>query len=637
MLYKITNGAVSYGADTVLERIDFEIDVGQKIAVVGRNGCGKSTLLKAISGIVEIDEGCSDDKFSVSRPGNRRIGYLQQMSFDDENVTLLDEILKAYKTLTDMAEEKEKLNCLLETEHTDENIKRFTELEERFELLGGYYFKKEYEAAIKSFGFTEDDKTKPLSEFSGGQRTKIAFLRLLLEKPDILLLDEPTNHLDITAVMWLEDYLRSYKNAVVIVSHDRMFLDKIVNTVYEIEYGVATKYVGTYTDFMEQKKINYERNLRDYEAQRKEIARLMQIVERFKNKPTKVAMTRSKLKQIEHMSIIEQPDRYDMSTFHANCQPEYQSVKKALYANELTIGYTEPLATLSFEVLRGSKLGIIGPNGIGKSTLIKTIVGKIEALAGEVSFGANVSMKYFDQQMALYSSNKTLFDDVSDEFPLLTNTQVRSALGAFQFTGEDVFKTVDMLSGGERVRLALCKIFMTKPNFLILDEPTNHMDIIGKDTLERLLLEYEGTVIFVSHDRYFVNRLADSLIVFENEAASYYNLRYSEYLERIRPQVNEQPSQVKDTQVKKAVPQGMEFKLRSKEIARNKRKKEKLEAEISVTEQKLSDIENRLNDENIASDYEQLSKIADEKNELESHLLGLMEEWDALQNLEELN
>lgn len=630
MLFKITNGAVSFGAETVLEYIDFEIDAHQKIALVGRNGCGKSTLLKAICNKVDLEEGTGDEKFSVMRPGAKSIGYLKQSAFDDENITLGEEILKAYKPLLDLEAQKNSLSEKMAVSHDERDISLFTELEERFVLAGGYYYKKEYESAIKSFGFTEEDKYKPLCCFSGGQRTKIAFLRLLLEKPEILLLDEPTNHLDVNALLWLEEYLSSYKNSVVIVSHDRMFLDKIADVVYEIEYGVTHRYKGNYSAFLEQKKANYIKSRKDYDAQQKEIARLTRIIERFKNKPTKVAMTRSKLKQIEHMVKLELPDKYDLSTFHANFEPEQRTVENVLQVSNLTVGYDYPLATLDFLLKRGNRLGVIGGNGLGKSTFVKTLVGKIPALSGDFKFGLYSKIGYFDQQMALYSSNKTVFDDFYDEFPSLNETQVRSSLAAFQFTGDDVFKRVDMLSGGERVRLALCKIFKRKPNVLVLDEPTNHMDIVGKDTLERMLADFDGTVIFVSHDRYFVNKLATCLVVFEQGTANFLPYGYEEYIEKRKNSVALEKIQKPDKTNTVTAKNGNIIRERKKEEERAKRRKEKLETKISEIENTLKNLEIEMSDESNLSDYEKLNELENKRSTLEDELLTAMLEWDEL-------
>lgn len=514
MNLKITNGSVEYGAETILEEINIEIKEKEKIAIIGRNGAGKSTLLKAIINNDLLTQGTGEEKFNIYKEGNPVIGYLKQMEFEDDQITMIDEILKVYKPITNLEQKIEQIVEKMQTDKSEELAKEYSKAMDRYEFLDGYTYKKEYETAINKFGFSSEDKLKKISEFSGGQRTKIAFIKLLLSKPDILLLDEPTNHLDIETIEWLEQYLKNYSKSVVIVSHDRMFLNKIVNKVYEIEYGVTTAYSGNYTFFEEQKKINYEKQLKDYEYQQKEIKRLNDIVTRFKYKPTKAKMAMSKLKQIERMVKIEAPNKYDLTTFKTNFIIEKQSGKDVLFAKDLEIGYDKTLQKISLNVYRGQKIGIIGENGIGKSTLLKTLVGIIPKISGEFEFGHNVQIGYFDQQMALLDSEKTVLEDFSEEFPNLTTTELRNSLAAFMFYGEDVFKKINMLSGGEKVRLQLCKILKKGPNLLILDEPTNHMDIIGKESLELLLKEYTGTIIFVSHDRFFVNKIADTLLIF---------------------------------------------------------------------------------------------------------------------------
>ena len=514
MNFKITNGSVEYGAETILEEINIEIKEKEKIAIIGRNGAGKSTLLKAIINNDLLTQGTGEEKFNIYKEGNPVIGYLKQMEFEDDQITMIDEILKVYKPITNLEQKIEQIVEKMQTDKSEELAKEYSKAMDRYEFLDGYTYKKEYETAINKFGFSSEDKLKKISEFSGGQRTKIAFIKLLLSKPDILLLDEPTNHLDIETIEWLEQYLKNYSKSVVIVSHDRMFLNKIVNKVYEIEYVVTTAYSGNYTFFEEQKKINYEKQLKDYEYQQKEIKRLNDIVTRFKYKPTKAKMAMSKLKQIERMVKIEAPNKYDLTTFKTNFIIEKQSGKDVLFAKDLEIGYDKTLQKISLNVYRGQKIGIIGENGIGKSTLLKTLVGIIPKISGEFEFGHNVQIGYFDQQMALLDSEKTVLEDFSEEFPNLTTTELRNSLAAFMFYGEDVFKKINMLSGGEKVRLQLCKILKKGPNLLILDEPTNHMDIIGKESLELLLKEYTGTIIFVSHDRFFVNKIADTLLIF---------------------------------------------------------------------------------------------------------------------------
>ena len=539
MLYQISNGAVAFGDDVILHSIDFEIRNTEKIAIVGRNGCGKTTLLKLISGEVEMEKLDSDESAFIAKAGNPEIGYLKQIAFDDPDVTLEQEVRKCFVKMDERKAELARAAAELEHDYSDEKVARYTAMEEAFKDDGGYYYEKEYEVMIRKFGFSDDERKKPIRDFSGGQQTKIAFIKLLLSKPDILLLDEPTNHLDVTTIEWLEGYLKSYPKAVVVVSHDRMFLDNVVDVVYEIEYGTARRYPGNYTNFIARKKENYDKQMKDHIAQQKEIERLQRMVTRFKGKPTKTSMAQSKQKAIDRMVIIEAPDKYDNKTFHANFQPEKETGNDVLYTSELAIGYDHPLSVVSLDLKRGEKLGILGGNGLGKSTFLKTIVGKIPALSGEYRFGTNVQIGYFDQQMAMYTSSKTVLDDFWDEYPNLTETEARNALGAFLFSGEDVFKNVNMLSGGEKVRLALCKILKTRPNVLVLDEPTNHMDIVGKETLESMLKDYKGTLIFVSHDRYFVKKVATQLLVFEDGTTNLYQFGYEQYQEKLDREASE--------------------------------------------------------------------------------------------------
>ena len=532
MLLKVNHGAVSYGAEAVLTNINFEINAKQKIAVVGRNGCGKTTLLKLLSGEVELDKRDSDEDIYIAKSGSPVIGYLKQIAFADESVSLETEVRKVFEPYREMQRNLEEARQRMEADPSELNVRIYLQMQESFTDIGGYYYEKEYETMLRKFGFTEADKKKPLAEFSGGQQTKIGFIKLLLTKPDILLLDEPTNHLDVETIEWLEAYLKAYERAVVIVSHDRLFLDRIVDTVYEIEYGISHRYVGNYSSFVEQKKAAWDKQEKDYIAQQKEIARLMELVERFKGKPTKVSMARSKLKQIEHMEKIAPPQRYDLKAFHANFQPDVETGKEVLRVQNLQIGYDKPLCEVNLLAERQAKIGIVGGNGLGKSTFLKTIMGMVEPLSGEYQYGIRVKIGYFDQQMAHYSSDKTVLDDYWEMYPNLTQTEVRTALGAFLFSGDDVFKQVSMLSGGERVRLALCKILKMKPNVLILDEPTNHMDIVGKEALEQMLSGYSGTLIFVSHDRYFVRQVANQILSFDGASTSFYRFGYEEYEEK---------------------------------------------------------------------------------------------------------
>lgn len=674
MLYQISNGAVAFGDDVILHSIDFEIRNTEKIAIVGRNGCGKTTLLKLISGEVEMEKLDSDESAFIAKAGNPEIGYLKQIAFDDPDVTLEQEVRKCFVKMDERKAELARAAAELEHDYSDEKVARYTAMEEAFKDDGGYYYEKEYEVMIRKFGFSDDERKKPIRDFSGGQQTKIAFIKLLLSKPDILLLDEPTNHLDVTTIEWLEGYLKSYPKAVVVVSHDRMFLDNVVDVVYEIEYGTARRYPGNYTNFIARKKENYDKQMKDHIAQQKEIERLQRMVTRFKGKPTKTAMAQSKQKAIDRMVIIEAPDKYDNKTFHANFQPEKETGNDVLYTSELAIGYDYPLSVVSLDLKRGEKLGILGGNGLGKSTFLKTIVGKIPALSGEYRFGTNVQIGYFDQQMAMYTSNKTVLDDFWDEYPNLTETEARNALGAFLFSGDDVFKNVNMLSGGEKVRLALCKILKTRPNVLVLDEPTNHMDIVGKETLESMLKDYKGTLIFVSHDRYFVKKVATQLLVFEDGTTNLYQFGYEQYQEKLDREAEESKnvyrgnaifggaisqngSSQTGSDVKRSTSQtgaagnvgestnansaaqaggmavsstGKAYYNPGKERSKVQKKVKKAEEDLAVKEAKLDELKAELMKPEYQSSYSKLTEIQNEIDSLEEEILIDMEAWEEL-------
>lgn len=625
MRIEIINGSVEYDGNTVLSEINFSVSDKEKIALVGRNGSGKTSILKCISGEVPLVSGTGDEKFSFSISGAPKIGYLQQVSLNDE-LTLRQEILSAYK---DVVALENKLQILLDkiTENpSDENVGAYSRAMERFENIGGYLYKKEYLTAVSKFGFSAEDLDKKLSCFSGGQRTKIALMKLLLEKPDVLLLDEPTNHLDIAAVEWLEGYLKNYKNSVVIVSHDRMFLDRIVGVVYEIEYGVTTRYKGNYTAFLTQKQQAYDKALKDAKWKSSEIDRLRKLVERFRYKATKAAMAQSKLKEIERLGTVETPRRFDTSTFASSFQPEYESVRDALFVKDLVFGYDKPLGEISLAVERGQKIGVIGSNGTGKSTLLKTITGLIPPLSGDVRFGVKTRVGYFDQTIAATKSELSVLEDFRAEFPELNDGEIRKTLGGFLLSGDDVFKCVKDLSGGEKVRLALSKIFRRRPNFLILDEPTNHMDIIGKETLEKLLMDFSGTVIVVSHDRYLINRVAKSLIVFENGGVRYFDGTFDEYEEREKD-IAEEVAKDKPEKTKKT---GGERYIESKEEARRKHRVEFLEKKITALEEELSLARAKLDDETVNTDYKKVMAVEEEIKTIEEKLEPLITEWTEL-------
>lgn len=505
MLYQIADGTVSLGGKVILSHIDFEIKGHEKIAVVGRNGAGKTTLLRLIAGEVELDR---DDKRTGKGVGQSRrltVGMLRQQTFVDLSRTVEAELLDG---------------CPCRNSYD----------RERFE------YEQEYDALFTGFGFGKADKRRRLSSFSGGEQTKIALIQLLLAKPDILLLDEPTNHLDLETSEWLEQYLKRYKKAVVEVSHDRFFLDQTADVVYELERGRLTRYPGNYSHYRKEKLQMIRQQRKVYERQQAEVKRLEDLVERFKHKPRKAAFARSKRKVMERMELVENPIKDDIHIFTGEITPLISGSKWVLEAEHLKIGYEKPLLELSLRIQKGQKIGILGSNGVGKSTFLKTIVGLIPPLKGELSLGNQITMGYFDQMSAQLESEKTVAEYFHDRFPSLTEKEVRSILGAYLFGGKDAGKKVSSLSGGEKARLRLAELLQSRPNFLILDEPTNHMDIQARETLESAFQAYQGTILFVSHDRYFIRQVADAILIFENQSVMYYPFGYEHYVERRRKQ-----------------------------------------------------------------------------------------------------
>ncbi len=621
MYYKVTNGSVTIDAKTILEEINIEIKEKDKIAIIGRNGAGKTTLLKALISNDMLSEGVAEEKFSIFKSGINSIGYLRQENLNISN-TLLDEILLVYKPLIEIEIKLKKLEEEMELGSNSEASYKYTELLDKYKILGGYQYKKEYTTALIKFGFSEEDKTKLLSSFSGGERTKIALLKLLLSKPDLLFLDEPTNHLDIDAIEWLEDYLKNYKGALILVSHDRMFIDKVTNKIYEIEYGRLESYIGNYSFYEKEKKRRYEKALNDYEAQQMEIKRLQRIADRFRYKPSKASMAMSKLKQIERMVKLDKPEKANLKTFNWRNKEFRESGKLVLKVDNLEIGYLNILNKVSFELFRGDRLGIIGKNGVGKSTLLKTLMGMIPSLAGKYELGLKVMVGYFDQQLETLNPHNSIYEEFSETFKDATDLQIRSFLANFMFYQDDVDKKISVLSGGEKVRLELAKVIFENPNFLILDEPTNHLDILSKMKLEELLINYKGTVLFVSHDRYFVSKIAKSLLVFGDRETNYFNLNYEEYLELKK--ANQEDEVILVSEKPKIV------KTLNKEQNKNIKR---LEKDINNKENKIKELKESLFEPDVYSDYKKVNDINNTILELESELVKLMEEWEKLATL----
>ncbi len=620
MYLSLKGASVGFAGETLLYDIDFEIRNKEKVAIVGRNGCGKTTLLRLICGELE-----AEGEAQINISNQTVIGYLKQISFDDLNVSLEDELEKAFDRILSIKAEMDLLYDRLDSGES-QVVERYTTLEEIYKNLGGYYYQKEKETVIQKFGFSEERK-RPLSSFSGGQLTKIAFMKLLLSKPDLLLLDEPTNHLDLETVEWLEVYLKNYPSAVVFVSHDQMFIDQLADIVYEIEYGRIKKYIGNYTEFLKKKEQEKEKQKKEYEQQQKEIEKTEKLIERFRYKATKAQMVQSRIKSLEKIELVAAPTDSDNRAFFADFTPEQMSGGNVLEVKNLKIGYNQVLSEVSFLVKRGEKLGVIGANGKGKSTLLKTIMGIVAPISGNIIQGVNLRIGYFDQHLAQYVSDKTVLDDYWDAFPALTQTQARSDLGAFLFSGEDVFKQVSVLSGGEKVRLCLCKMLKKKPNFLILDEPTNHMDIVGKQALERMLKNYPGTIICVSHDRYFIKEVCDSLLVFDENETRHLNYGYEEYFNSLKekPQPDLQIKNQENQSSKKT-----KYFSAFKELSKINKKIEKLEETIAVAEELLEGMKAEFLNDEIASDYLKLSELQKECEEKEIEISSLYSEWEEL-------
>lgn len=504
MLYQILNGTVSVGGNTILDHIDFEIREKEKIAIVGANGTGKTTLLRLISGELELDRDDKRNTPGVKSSRNVTVGMLRQSNIADASKTIEEILLEGCPERDSFSKER-------------------------------FAYEMEYDRLFTGFGFEKSDKKKLFREFSGGEQTKIGLIRLLLEKPDILLLDEPTNHLDIETVEWLEDYMKIYHNAVVFVSHDRFFLDQVVTAVYELDRRKLRRYAGNYTQYRQQKAKDIKQQTKAYERQQAELKRLNELIEKFKHKPSKASFARSRKSIIERMELIEKPEAEAGSFFTGAIEPEVLGPKWVYEAEHLKIGYNgRVIKELSLKLRRGQKIGIIGANGTGKTTFLKTVAGELPAVDGKGSLGNNVLLAYYDQQTASIQSEDTVLKHFHDLYPAMTEKEVRNTLGMYLFTGQDAAKKVSNLSGGEKARLMLAELITSRPNLMVLDEPTNHMDIKAKETLESAFKAYTGTMLFVSHDRYFISQLADAILVFEADRVMYYPFGYEHYLNHCR-------------------------------------------------------------------------------------------------------
>ena len=524
MIYQIANGSKHYGVNDVFNNINFQINENEKVALIGRNGCGKSTILKIILKEEELSYG------NTSSKNNIRIGYLSQTTFKDENITLQQAIDDSLEYILSIKNKLNELETLMKDDSSEELLEKYAKLSISFDAIGGYNYQNEVLTLLTKFKFKKDDINRQIKTFSGGQKTRLAFITLLISKPDLLLLDEPTNHLDLSTIEWLEGYLKRYPKAILLVSHDRMFIDNIVSVVYELEYGSLKKYIGNYSAYEITKKNDDEKNRSAYYRQQKEIERMEALIEKFRYKATKASFAQSKIKQLDKIERITR-NTNDTKSFKATFKCKTKGGNDVLKMSDLAIGYDSILASITLDVYRHDRICIIGDNGTGKSTLLKTITQEIKPIKGHYLFGHQIEIGYFDQNHIQFNDNKTVLEEVWDDYPELDQTSIRTILGNFLFSADDVFKQTTVLSGGEKVRLALVKLVLLSPNLLILDEPTNHLDIIGKQALEKALKDYDGTIIMVSHDRYFIRNIAKSILHLDGGIAKHYNYGYQQFID----------------------------------------------------------------------------------------------------------
>lgn len=608
MTLQLSNASKSYGADEIFTQLNFEIKPYDKIAIIGRNGCGKTTLLKILADQLSLDKG------DIFKPRDLKVGYLAQANATSEELTIEHYFEPLFREIFSLETELGALASKLNAHSSEEELHFYATKMEQFERLGGYTYRQEWMTIFTQFGFREDDLQRPVMTLSGGQKTRLAFVYLLISKPDVLLLDEPTNHLDMSTIEWLETYLAHYDKALVFVSHDRMFIDQVAKTIVEMEFGELTSYVGNYASFLAQKALNQEKQLSSFKRQQKDIQRLEQLIEKFRYKKNKAKFAQSKIKYLDRLERIEAPDS-DKRNFKARFYAKHRGGKTVLSVKDLEIGYHHSLAKINLEILHGQHCAVIGPNGHGKSTFLKTIIESIPHLSGEFLLGHQIDIGYFDQEQLEYRSTKTALEDLWDAYPDLTQTEVRTILGSFLFTADEVFKEVNVLSGGEKVRLALAKLMLKGSNFLVLDEPTNHLDIPGKEALEHALKDYEGTILFVSHDRYFIQKIAKTVLSIENGHADFY-------------QIEDQAARIEIREEQK-LEEKVELKPKAN-ASRLLKQIQKLEEAIALKEEELAIAREKRFDPFYYHDYQNMRELDEAIDGIHVDLDKLMKEWESL-------
>ena len=637
MLIQLNNVTKNFVVNEVFSNVKMEINDKDRIAIVGRNGAGKSTLLKIISGEIDFDNG----ERTVSK--DTTIGYLSQEFIVREDLSIYEEMITCFNEIIELEKELEKISYELTSENIESNpglLDRYDRLQNQVLTHKDYHYKSKIDSVLYGLDFDKEVFNKKISTFSGGEKTRLSMAKLLLSEPDLLILDEPTNHLDMENVAWLENYLSSYNGAIVIVSHDRYFIDKVVNVVYNLEFGKLKKYVGNYSNFLRQYEEDYEKNLKEYVSQQKDIKRLEEFVQKNIARASTSKMAKSRQKVLDKMEIIDNP-RKDDKAANIEFRIKEQSGRDVLIINDLQVGYEEQVGQkYNFSVYKGDRLAIVGKNGIGKSTLIKTIAKKQKKLGGNIQYGSKVSLGYYDQKQAEFESSKTILNELWDEYPLMKEAEVRTVLGRFLFRGDDVLKIVRDLSGGEKARLQLAKLMLEKNNLLILDEPTNHLDITSKQVLEEALENYEGTILFVSHDRYFINKIANKVFDITEEGYNIYLGNYDYYLEKREQE--KIAKRLKEEKIAEAVVKEVNDYVLSKEEKRRIRKLERTRDELIVQidelESKIKIVNEELMKEEVYTDAVKtqewngkLKKLTSELEEKNNSWLEIEEELESIQ------
>lgn len=636
ILLQINKLEKSYDGEVIFSDVDFEVKTGERIAIVGRNGAGKTTLMKIIAGVESYDEG------NISKGKQVTMGYLTQQMTLDSNDTVMNEMKKPFKDVINIEDKMKTLTDWLSI-HADEydqdiykeKLSQYEALSNQYELMDGYNYESKIKTVLTGLDFKESDFDRQIQSFSGGQKTRLSMAQMLLSEPDLLLLDEPTNHLDMETTEWLENYLTHFKGAIVIISHDRYFLDKIVNQVYDVALGSVKKYVGNYSKFLKERDAHYEKVMAEYERQQSEIKKLETFVEKNITRASTSGMAKSRRKVLERMERIEKP-RLDAKSAQINFEITRATGEDVLKVQNLDIGYSKSITPpINLEVKRHDRIAIIGPNGIGKSTLIKTIAQKIRALGGNIVYGSNIQIGYYDQKQAEFTSNMTILDYVWNQYAHMPEKDIRTILGRFLFTQEEVKKVINDLSGGEKARLQLALLMLEKNNVLILDEPTNHLDIDSKEMLEQALQNFEGTLLFVSHDRYFINELANNIFHITQNGNELFRGDYQYYLEKLEQREAISRYEQEDLQSTETAKDD-QYYANQKQLKKEKRKLERqleeIENNISTYEEQISDYEHQLTLPEIFNDIEKSNEINNLRVKAERLLEENMEKWEELES-----